>query len=187
MNCNEVEKMLIEGEALSREAREHLASCQSCRSLSRLMDGVMQVKPSAALDKAVLTQVKAEMRMRSRRRPAWIHIAYAAAASVLLFLSIWIGHRQFWNDTPAAGGEAVAVADEQETGLDPLVGIWMAADQDIDDVEFVMDYSDIVAATDAGDAANDMQDDNDLSSKEFSDLADGMFSLELFMYQPVLN
>ena len=147
----------------------------------------MRPVPSASLDKAVLTQVKAEMRMRHRRRPTWIHIVYAAAASVLLLLSIWIGHRQFWNDTPAAGGDVVAAVDEQETGLDPLVGIWMAADQDIEDVEFVLDYSDIVAATDAGDAANDMQDDNDLSSKEFSDLADGMFSLELIMYQPVLN
>ena len=150
MNCQEVEKILIEGGEITDSVRQHLASCSACRSLARLMDGVMRPVPSASLDKAVLTQVKAEMRMRHRRRPTWIHIVYAAAASVLLLLSIWIGHRQFWNDTPAAGGDVVAAVDEQETGLDPLVGIWMAADQDIEDVEFVLDYSDIVAATDAG-------------------------------------
>ena len=185
MNCQDVEKILIEGEKVTDEVREHLASCSSCRSLARLMDGVMQPAPSAALDKAVLTQVKAEMRMRSRRRPAWIHIAYAAAASIVLVLSLWIGHQKFWNGENN-GGEVVAQADVTKLELDPLVGMFMAADQDLDDVEFMMEYSDI--ASDSGIAdVGESKEEKKLSSDEFSDLADGMFSLELIMYQPVLN
>ena len=185
MNCQDVEKILIEGEKVTDEVREHLASCSSCRSLARLMDGVMQPAPSAALDKAVLTQVKAEMRMRSHRRPAWIHIAYAAAASIVLVLSLWIGHQKFWNGDNN-GNVVVAQAEVTNTELDPLVGIWMAADQDMDDVEFVMEYSDI--ASDSGIAdVGESKEEKKLSSDEFSDLADGMFSLELIMYQPVLN
>ena len=185
MNCQDVEKILIEGEKITDDVREHLSSCSSCRSLSKLMDGVMRPMPSAALDKAVLTQVKAEMRMRAKRRPAWIHVLYAAAAAVVLMLSLWIGHQKFWNGDNN-GGEVVAQAEVTNTGLDPLVGIWMAADQDMDDVEFVMDYSDI--ASDSGIAdVGESKEEKKLSSEEFSDLADGMFSLELIMYQPVLN
>ena len=185
MNCQDVEKILIEGEKVTDEVREHLASCSSCRSLARLMDGVMQPVPSAALDKAVLTQVKAEMRMRAKRRPAWIHVVYAAAAAVVLMLSVWIGHRNFWNDGLTTPDETV-VADVQETGIDPLVGIWMAADQDMGDVEFVMDYSDAAAGSGIADTGETLEEKK-LSSDEFSDLADGMFSLELMMYQSVLN
>ncbi len=185
MNCQDVEKILIEGEKVTDEVREHLASCSLCRSLVRLMDGVMRPAPSAALDKAVLTQVKAEMRMRNRRRPAWIHIAYAAAASIVLVLSLWIGHQKFWNGDNNVD-EVIAQAEVTNTELDPLVGIWMAADQDMDDVEFVMEYSDI--ASDSGIAdVGESKEEKKLSSDEFSDLADGMFSLELIMYQPVLN
>ena len=123
--------------------------------------------------------------MRAKRRPAWIHVVYAAAAAVVLMPSLWIGHRNFWNDTPAANGETV-VADVHETGIDPLVGMWMAADQDMDDVEFMMDYSDV--ASDAGIAdTGETIEEKTFSSKEFKDLSDGMFSLELMMYQSVLN
>jgi hypothetical protein len=185
MNCKEVEDILVEGGEMTEAVRKHLEECASCRSLSKLMDGVMRPAPSAALDKAVLTQVKAEMRIRAKRRPAWIHVVYAAAAAVVLMLSLWIGHRNFWNDTPAANGEMV-VADVHETGLDPLVGMWMAADQDMDDVEFMMDYSDV--ASDAGIAdTGETIEEKTFSSKEFKDLSDGMFSLELMMYQSVLN
>ena len=100
-------------------------------------------------------------------------------------LSLWIGHRSFWNDTPAANGETI-VAEVHETGLDPLVGIWMAADQEMDDVEFVMDYSDVASESGIADVG-ETTEEKKLSSEEFSDLADGMFSLELIMYQPVLN
>ena len=185
MNCKEVEDILVEGGEMTEEVRRHLSECASCRSLSKLMEGVMRPMPSAALDKAVLTQVKAEMRMRAKRRPAWIHVVYAAAAAVVLMLSVWIGHRNFWNDEPAMPGEMV-VADVQETGIDPLVGIWMAADQDMGDVEFVMDYSDAAAGSGIADTGETLEEKK-LSSDEFSDLADGMFSLELMMYQPVLN
>jgi hypothetical protein len=185
MNCKEVEDILVEGGEMTEAVRKHLEECASCRSLSKLMDGVMRPAPSSALDKAVLTQVKAEMRMRAKRRPAWIHVVYAAAAAVVLMLSLWIGHRSFWNDTPEANGETV-VADVHETGLDPLVGMWMAADQDMDDVEFMMDYSDV--ASDAGIAdTGETMEEKTFSSKEFKDLSDGMFSLELMMYQSVLN
>ena len=185
MNCQDVEKILIEGEKVTDDVREHLASCSSCRSLARLMDGIMQPAPSAALDKAVLTQVKAEMRMRSRRRPAWIHIAYAAAAAVVLMLSLWIGHQKFWNGD-SNGGEVVAQTEVTNTELDPLVGMFMAADQDLDDVEFMMDYSDIASDSGIADIGETVEDKG-FSSQEFSDLADGMFSLELIMYQPALN
>ncbi|MBR4370628.1 MAG: hypothetical protein IKS92_06240 [Victivallales bacterium] len=185
MNCQDVEKILIEGEKVTDDVREHLASCSSCRSLARLMDGVMQPAPSAALDKAVLTQVKAEMRMRNHRRPAWIHIAYAAAAAVVLMLSLWIGHQKFWNDAPN-GDDIIAQAEVTNTELDPLVGMFMAADQDLDDVEFMMDYSDIASDSGIADVGETVEDKG-FSSQEFSDLADGMFSLELLMYQPALN
>ena len=185
MNCQDVEKILIEGEKVTDDVREHLASCSSCRSLARLMDGVMQPAPSAALDKAVLTQVKAEMRMRNRRRPAWIHIAYAAAAAVVLMLSLWIGHQKFWNDAQN-GDDIIAQAEVTNTELDPLVGMFMAADQDLDDVEFMMDYSDIASDSGIADVGETVEEKN-FSSQEFSDLADGMFSLELLMYQPALN
>ena len=185
MNCQDVEKILIEGGEITDSVRGHLASCPSCRSLAKLMDGVMRPAPSAALDKAVLTQVKAEMRMRSRRRPAWIHIAYATAAAVVLMLSLWIGHQKFWNDAQN-GEEIIAQTEETNTELDPLVGIWMAADQDLNDVEFMMEYSDI--ASDSGIAdVGETKEEKTFSSKEFSDLSDGMFSLELMMYQSVLN
>ena len=84
MNCKEVEDILVEGGEMTEAVRKHLEECASCRSLSKLMDGVMRPAPSVALDKAVLTQVKAEMRMRAKRRPAWIHVVYAAAAAVVL-------------------------------------------------------------------------------------------------------
>ena len=185
MNCKEVEDILVEGGEMTEEVRRHLSECASCRSLSRLMDGIMRPMPSAALDKAVLTQVKAEMRMRAKRRPAWIHIVYAAAAAVVLMLSLWIGHRNFWNDAPN-GGDVIAQAEESNTEFDPLVGIWLAADQDLDDVEFMMDYSDIASDSGIADVSETVEEKN-FSSKEFSDLADGMFSLELMMYQSVLN
>ena len=185
MNCQDVEKILIEGGEITESVREHMSSCSSCRSLARLMDGVMRPAPSAALDKAVLTQVKAEMRMRNRRRPAWIHIAYAAAAAVVLMLSLWIGHQKFWNDAPN-GDEIIAQADETNAEIDPLVGMMMAADQDLDDVEFMMEYSDIASDSGIADIGETVEEKN-FSSKEFSDLADGMFSLELLMYQPALN
>ena len=187
MNCQDVEKILIEGEKVTDDVREHLASCSSCRSLARLMEGVMQPVPSAKLDKAVLTQVKAEMRMRSRRRPAWLHVAYAAAASVLLVLSIWIGHQKFWNDAVDGGDENIAQMEETATDIDPLVGMWIAADQEIEDVEFMMEYADLAAGSSVADTGSDSLDDKNFSSEEFSDLADGMFSLELMMYQSVLN
>jgi hypothetical protein len=186
MNCQDVEKILIEGEKVTDEVREHLASCSLCRSLVRLMDGVMRPAPSAALDKAVLTQVKAEMRMRNRRRPAWIHIAYAAAASIVLVLSLWIGHQKFWNGDNNVNEEVIAQAEVTNTELDPLVGIWMAADQDMDDVEFMMDYSDVASDSGIADTGETIEEKT-FSSKEFKDLSDGMFSLELMMYQSVLN
>ena len=185
MNCQDVEKILIEGEKVTDDVREHLASCSSCRSLARLMDGVMKPVPSAALDKAVLTQVKAEMRMRNHRRPAWIHIVYAAAAAVVLMLSLWIGHQKFWNSDNHVD-EVIAQADETNAEIDPLVGMLMATDQDLDDVEFMMEYSDIASDSGIADVGETVEEKN-FSSKEFSDLADGMFSLELIMYQPALN
>ena len=159
MNCKEVEDILVEGGEMTEEVRRHLSECASCRSLSRLMDGIMRPMPSAALDKAVLTQVKAEMRMRSHRRPAWIHIAYSAAAAVVLMLSLWIGHRSFWNDAPN-GGDVIAQAEESNTEFDPLVGIWLAADQDLDDVEFMMDYSDIASDSGIADVGETVEEKN---------------------------
>ncbi|MBO7532586.1 MAG: hypothetical protein J6T46_01250, partial [Victivallales bacterium] len=82
--------------------------------------------------------------------------------------------------------EVVAQADVTKLELDPLVGIWMAADQDMGDVEFVMEYSDVASESGIADVGESMEEKK-LSSEEFSDLADGMFSLELIMYQPVLN
>ena len=192
MKCQDVENILVEGGERSAEVREHLASCHSCRSFARLLDGATAPRPSAELDKAVLTQVKAEMRMRNRRRPAWLHIAYAAAASILLVLSLWVGHQAFWGggeETAGVNGTLVAEtdADELSMPLDPLVGMWMAADDAIDDVEFTMDCSDLVADVDTRDADTDSIDGKSFSSEEFSNLADGMFSLELMMYQANLN
>ena len=192
MNCQEVERILIEGGELRQDVREHLSSCRSCRQFARLMESATAPRPSVELDKAVLAQVKAEMRMRGRRRPAWLHIAYAAAASVLLALSLWVGRLAFWNGDGEAdvSGEsllAVAEADEQAMPVDPLVSMWMDTDDGIGDVEFTIKYSDLVADMEEQDLETETADGRNLSSEEFSNLADGMFSLELMMYQTLVN
>ncbi len=191
MKCQDVENILVEGGERSAEVREHLASCHSCRSFARLLDGTMAPRPSAELDKAVLTQVKAEMRMRNKRRPAWLHIAYTAAASILLVLSLWVGHQKFWGgDAEESSSDKGLMAnvemDDQVVPVDPLVGMWMDTDDVIEDVEFTIKYSDLVVDVETSDSDLDSNDGR-MSSEEFSDLADGMFSLELMMYQELVN
>ena len=44
MNCKEVEDILVEGGEMTEEVRRHLSECASCRSLSKLMEGVMQLQ-----------------------------------------------------------------------------------------------------------------------------------------------
>ena len=187
MNCKEVEDILVEGGEITADVRRHLEECASCRSLSKLMSGLMAPKPSEALDKAVLTQVKTEMRMRARRRPAWLHWAYAAAAAAVLVLSLWIGRQAFWNETAAPNdGVVVAEADSQAAPeLDPLFDMWVEAEDGVADVEFTLKYSDLVA--DGGDADVETKDERIFSLEEFQQMADDMFSLELMMYQETLN
>lgn len=187
MNCKEIEDILVESGEITAEVRKHLDECASCRSLSKLMSGLMAPTPSAALDKAVLTQVKADMRMRARRRPVWLHLAYAAAAAAVLVLSLWIGRQAFWNETAESNdGAVVAAADSHAAPeLDPLFDMWVEAEDGMADVEFTLKYSDLVA--DGGDADADTADEKIFSLEEFRQMADDMFSLELMMYQETLN
>jgi anti-sigma factor RsiW len=106
MSCTRMETRLlgyIDGRLKEKEQREmekHLAACPACtvrvnefRSVSRLLDELPQIEPSAAFDVRVRARIAAEPVKQDWW--AWFGAAprVLVAASMLLLATVWVGRR----------------------------------------------------------------------------------------------
>ncbi|MBI2930849.1 MAG: zf-HC2 domain-containing protein [Planctomycetes bacterium] len=100
----------FDGELDERERAEverHIAGCSDClRELGELKAAVAQLRglPRVAAPPSVRVAVDREVAPERRRRPRWFHLSIAAAAALMLTVSLFsiLGHEQRVSQEPGA-------------------------------------------------------------------------------------